>query len=790
MITHDVAVLLKDVKLAGQFCASGTIAIHAPHLEVEGVGPVALPLLPYQAEQLAAVAEAAPYGRGTETLVDPAVRRTWQIDARRVRLSGQLWEAVLDEMVARVTEGLGVEGPVQASFYKLLVYDRGCFFVSHRDTEKVDGMFATLVVVLPSLYEGGELVVRHGGQEVRLDLRCADPSEAVFAAFYADCLHEVLPVTDGCRLALIYNLTRAGRMPKVPDHAPEQERLAKALRAWAGALADPPADPPADAKQPDKLVYVLEHAYTPAELSFAALKGQDAARCATLLAAAQKAGCDLSLALFSFTESGAAEEVYSGRHSWRHRGHQEFEAGEVFERSVTVSHWRRPDGSTSDMGDLQVNDEEVSPPGLLDDLDPDEESFSEATGNEGASFERTYQRAALVLWPANRRIAVINQAGLGATLPFLEEIAHKIGAAGPQDDAVSRQEARELSTLMIRTWPRPQSQWESGPPPDHVTKILETLSLLGDGEQIATFVTDVLAEGQYPQESRQALVAALRHVPPDRACDLLTLVIAGNAATRPGACADLLAGAAVAFRPQEAPRPRSRRPAMSPKAAASAPGDHGEVSLLPAAVALVDSLPMPPAAPPLPSPGSWRSPPKLQPTFVADLLTALVSIDQALAHRVVPRMLEHPGFYGADTLLIPALLALRADAQTWGCQAVQLLLASCLEHLRGRTSLSLEPPGDWKRDHLVACKCPTCLELSRFLADPRTKSWVHKAAEASRRHVESTIQQSGCDLDRVTERRGSPHSLVCTKNQASYERRVQQRKQDLENMARLTDSPK
>jgi predicted 2-oxoglutarate/Fe(II)-dependent dioxygenase YbiX len=69
-------------------------------------------------------------------------------------------------------------------------------------------MFATLVVALPSSFTGGELVVRHKGHEACLDLQCSDPAETAFAAFYADCVHEVRPVTDGFRLALTYNLIR------------------------------------------------------------------------------------------------------------------------------------------------------------------------------------------------------------------------------------------------------------------------------------------------------------------------------------------------------------------------------------------------------------------------------------------------------------------------------------------------------------------------------------------------------------------------------------------------------
>jgi hypothetical protein len=48
------------------------------------------------------------------------------------------------------------------------------------------------------------------------------------------------------------------------------------------------------------------------------------------------------------------------------------------------------------------------PPDAFEDLTPDELHFHEATGNEGASFERTYRRAGFVLWPATRRLAVVN----------------------------------------------------------------------------------------------------------------------------------------------------------------------------------------------------------------------------------------------------------------------------------------------------------------------------------------------------------------------------------------------
>ena len=88
-IVSRLAEVLGTVRRPGDFYASGAIEIPALRLEVDGFGIVALPLLPAPAEQLIAVAERAPYGRGADTLVDTDVRRTWQIGAERVRIGGK-----------------------------------------------------------------------------------------------------------------------------------------------------------------------------------------------------------------------------------------------------------------------------------------------------------------------------------------------------------------------------------------------------------------------------------------------------------------------------------------------------------------------------------------------------------------------------------------------------------------------------------------------------------------------------------------------------------------------------
>ncbi len=181
---------LRSVERSGDFCVGGIQEVFMPTIDVDGVGRIAFPILPVQAERLAAIAEAAPYGRGEETVVDREVRTTWQIDSAKVRIGGRHWDKTLAGLVADIALGLGVSEPVAADFYKLLVYDTGGFFVDHRDTEKAPGMFATMVLVLPSTHSGGELVIKHLGREVVLDPRPEEPSEIGFAA------HDDQPSTD------------------------------------------------------------------------------------------------------------------------------------------------------------------------------------------------------------------------------------------------------------------------------------------------------------------------------------------------------------------------------------------------------------------------------------------------------------------------------------------------------------------------------------------------------------------------------------------------------------------
>ncbi len=61
-------------------------------------------------------------------------------------------------------------------------------------------MFATLSVLLPSTFSGGDLVLRHGGRTLSYgSAQLEAGNRAAYVAFYADVEHEVKPLTTGYR---------------------------------------------------------------------------------------------------------------------------------------------------------------------------------------------------------------------------------------------------------------------------------------------------------------------------------------------------------------------------------------------------------------------------------------------------------------------------------------------------------------------------------------------------------------------------------------------------------------
>lgn len=763
--------LLAGVRRPGDFFVQGALETPLPRLEVEGVGVISFPVPETQIRALIRRAARAPYGRGEETILDESVRKVWQLPASQVRLGGKAWEKTFSNLLATVVDGLGCAGAtVSAELYKLLVYDPGGFFKAHRDTEKAGGMFGTLVVVLPSAHRGGELVIRHAGREVVADLSGEEASELKFAAFYADCEHEVRPVAGGHRVCLVYNLVQPAGGPadepwQAPLYSSETGAAAELLQA-AFAAEDAPA----------KLAWLLEHHYSPAGLLFAGLKGEDAARAKVLRAAAERAGCAVHLGIVHIEEYGPAEPDYEpdrghGRRGrWHDAGDEEsevdasndsFEVIEVSDGSRHIDQWVSANDQPAAYGQLPLEDGEVLPAGALDDEEPDEQRLTEATGNEGASFARSYHRAALVVWPRERFAGVLVRAGVAAALPHLAE---RLAAGDPAAAGIARQ--------IIEAWEEPPTAWSYRHPtkPDR-GEMLRLLTKLGEATPLRRFI-DGVVRSEFDGSENAALAAALPRFGPEEAGPLLTALVRENFRFFPGACVDLLGGV--------------RRESGGES------GPAWQAALRETAAIAVRTLPdlEPPLADPYGS-EDWQRRQKAKPVdadMVAGLLECLRAAQaDALRVEAAAGMAGNVAVFDPGRVLVPALTLLRererqgflADA------AAERLWVHAAEFLLARSEQPPAAPTDWRQVADLACRCEDCRGLQEFARDPGAQVARFRVRQDRRQHLHAQIAQHGLDMTHVTERKGSPQTLVCTKTRRSYQRQCEGHRADCAAMQTL-----
>jgi len=156
--------------------------------------------------KLLSMCSVASFGYKDKDVIDKSYRDALKLDPIDFATTFQLCNTpIIRDIESLIPNCAGL----QAELYKLNIYGPGGFFKPHVDTPRSGQMFGSLVVCLPTWYSGGELVVRHKNKEIKYDwsLPVSDPISGLqWAAFFSDIEHEVLPVIDGYRVTLTYNL--------------------------------------------------------------------------------------------------------------------------------------------------------------------------------------------------------------------------------------------------------------------------------------------------------------------------------------------------------------------------------------------------------------------------------------------------------------------------------------------------------------------------------------------------------------------------------------------------------
>ena len=242
-------------------------------------------------------------------------------------------------------------------------------------------MFASLIIVLPSKFEGGEVHVSHGNDKDVFNISPSSEFRTSALAWYTDVTHEVKPVTSGYRLAISYNLVNASPglpPPHLPDMHLAVSAVEKIFRKWRkGGYDNHNGD------FSGTIAYLLDHEYSKAGLEFAALKGKDAALVSNIRGVAEKQGISLSLGLLELEVSGDAgfdTGPYRCGNRWDSIPgmevvhDREYRIGGLFDLDGDLAEGNHPISLNPEF-DMIPQDPE------LEDGDPDDKEFEGYTGN-------------------------------------------------------------------------------------------------------------------------------------------------------------------------------------------------------------------------------------------------------------------------------------------------------------------------------------------------------------------------------------------------------------------------
>ncbi|MGI9000064.1 MAG: 2OG-Fe(II) oxygenase [Pseudonocardia sp.] len=732
-----LARLLGDAGPAGSFSAALSAPAHLLQLEVSGVGPVRLPVRAPQVKKLISVARLAKFGRGEVTLTDTSVRDTWELVGDQITLGVPGWAALMDRALEHFRDELGLPHTTRfcAEPHSMLLYGKGQFFLPHQDSEKDDAMVGTLVVSLPSVHTGGELVIDHGGKSSAYR---ASKNELTFVAFYADCRHQVTPVRSGYRVVLTFNLLAAG--PPAAQAADPSAELAHCLSEHFTKPATPRYGV-RDLGPPNRMVFLLDHEYSQRGLKWALLKGADAERAPLVRAAAEQAGCEAVLALAEVKETWDA--MPSDGDPW-HDDDQDpdsIELNDLIDDEITLGWWTSPDGAGGEPISLRVPDHEVCATTPSADLAPYQSEYEGYMGNYGNTVDRWYRRAAVVVWPRDRAFVARAEAG---SQWALHELRDRI-TAGDLEGA--RAAAESLAPFWRTTGSRPGLLGAALEVAVGL-RVADTAAMLLEPFRVETVAQEhagglAAAGGRYGGEWTRRLLK--QWFGPEHRYGTDRHEWVGD--QLPGVCGALC----------DAGRPEVAR-------------------LLAAEVWLWMDGQL----------GSWTTIARTEirrPQLAmlgSPLVRLLVAADDTLREEIAGAL---RGF--GDTVLevlMPALRSVQARRPA-GLDAVARDCAHRLDEIIARPLCD----DDWSIAW-TGCGCHLCVALATFLGSRSQQIHEWPLATDGRRHIHNQMEWAGLPVRHQTRRRGRPYTLVLTKTDELFTRATDARHEAVTDLAWLTST--
>lgn len=751
--------VLAEIKGAGSYATSGLQPFIFPGLMVAGFGTISFPILPDQAKQLIKVAKQAPFGKGKKTILDKNVRSGWEIDGKKVTFGNPDWESLLMKVLEIVKRDLGIEDrTVSAKMYKLLIYEKGDFFLPHKDSEKEKGMFGTLIIALPSRHTGGSLLIRFDGKEKAVNFSGTDSYHSLpYGAFYADCEHEVTPVKSGYRVCLVYNLIQQRGKEKIVISSLKQQvdKLTALFKK--------------DANNSKPKIILLGHQYTPSNYSMEALKLDDRPKAEAILRAADNAGYYVKPALVTSYQIGDLVSDFYYDYRYDENGNEtasnEGTMGDLFDDGIEIEHWMA--GEVPPLKNLRFSEEDVISPVTLNEGEPIEKEAEGYTGNAGMEMTYWYHYGAVVLWPRKKQYEVLADLALVNQLEWMAYYnAHWQQVPKTEITAMKRIIARGLG--------------------------INSSGRTINGAPLGEFLLRLQDEEFVKKKTVKAIAKVFGHIPIQIWLKLFEQY--------PAECFDATFEAVIFYKPNKEKLDETEdldelddeeywedlhdtfdfeyqnKPDHLGKVLSVlfTLVNHSTTRYLPFVSRQLQYLPDALRNIQLTKKGNGESVRHILKQLLLIMEKTKTADKQWLTEVIGILCDEMPRDY-VNGVLLRTLLENGKKTRL-----SRKVMAVCKKDLEDRINNKPQPPATWTRPIPTTSRFKSEFAyLADFLASPTATQFDYKALKAHRSSMEYAIRKANVDLEMETIRKGSPQTLRLTKTTATYDRELKKWKEDV-----------
>jgi len=737
-IKNKISSILETVEGTGSYFCNSSIDQILPGIYIENFGEIAFPFNSTNYQSLQEHTQQAPFGKGSKTVVDVTVRSSKEIDAKQIQILNQKWPKKLKKILKNIKGKLGIENKeIAASLYKLLIYKEGDFFLPHKDSEKEKGMFGTLIIGMPAKHTGGELVVEFNDKKEQINFADdIENYEMPYVAFFADCKHEIKPITSGYRLCLVYNLIQTDKKASIksPTYNKQVVALSKLFTKAKSQLNQ------------TVLPILLDHQYTPSNFSSAFLKPADLLRANTIIEAAKKAGYHSKLALLTCYQSGDLEVEYGGGGSYY--GNQNFETGdmgEVHESYLEIAHW--VDDGTPSLGEMQLEEDNFVANYELTNGDPIEREEDTYTGNWGMTVEYWYHYGAVVIWPIEKHKNIINAAYITDKIEWL---SYYVNNTNVNNETHNFEAAKALLLGIQESEVRKDNNFDKL----DFSKIVNAYIKLNDDNFVLEAQNLMVLASLFSKVEIPVLIElftkytalfeplcdnVIKHEDIDQFNQLLKLLLETK---------DKLPNLFIEKGIDQIKR--------------------------------IPEFKM--------SKNIYNKDYKLSFNILKNTIKISKHIEDATWQEDACKLFNNVELINrkyTNKVLLKALLS--NDVQPNISLFTQKLFAFCELHLKLKTIEKPQPPANW------IMEVPDTTDyyqknwdiLREFLESPNANTFDFKAIKAKRLRMEEALRNFSLDLAHETIRKGSPHTLRITKTQATYKRDLKNWEEDLEMLGKL-----